>query len=353
MNTVMSWVRGHLEYSNPIFGLLLILNLMVFPVYRASAALAQPVQPMAETAEQISDALDAVEVGATIEQAFGVQPVPIRDWGADQKYFYEALFNVPYDQNDAVYILLTEISETDEFQSVSLETPDGNPFSLQIHLISEYDYTNDDQLSSQDANELAAVNASIFSFIGTAASQFDSLNINGLVIQAARADGGRNRFILIGGYVDGEVVNSLILTHLYVDIAGISPVGEIQNCEDAFNQALSTYSGSLSDARSNLKSCQDTAAASAIHSLADCLRLAGGSGVAAGIAASSGPVGAIAALIVFSVCGIAAAADMATDLWQCSNAYKAAVAAAQNAFAAAKAAARATFGVENCPGDPV
>ena len=78
MNRMSKWIQDRKAYSNPLFGAMVIVSGMIFPVFHASAAIEEPVQPMAQTAGQVVDALNAVQVGVPVDDAFGIQPLPYR-----------------------------------------------------------------------------------------------------------------------------------------------------------------------------------------------------------------------------------------------------------------------------------
>ena len=101
-------------YCNPIFGSLLILN-DLFPAFSANAMETQPVQPMAQTADQVVDALDAVDAGVSVHEAFLEQPTPFREYIKFNKTIYNTLFNDGFAVNKAGYYLTNEINESDVF----------------------------------------------------------------------------------------------------------------------------------------------------------------------------------------------------------------------------------------------
>ncbi len=127
--------------SNPIFALLLILNAFVFPAYQASAALADdPVQPPALTGEQVADALDAVATGISTDNAFGIKPLPYREFGSFWKSAYEELFDVPY-QVDA-YVLETELNSDTTDLLRNGETIEGHDFTIEFAHIVDSDFSH-------------------------------------------------------------------------------------------------------------------------------------------------------------------------------------------------------------------
>lgn len=149
--------------SNPLFALLLILNAFVFPANHASAALAdEPVQPMASTGEEVADALNAVTAGVSTDNAFGIKPLPYREFGSFWKSAYEELFDIPY-QIDA-YLLETELNSDTTDLLRNGETFEGHDFTAEFALIVEADFdqpaitqTIRDLITAQSGNMLGVV----------------------------------------------------------------------------------------------------------------------------------------------------------------------------------------------------
>lgn len=160
---VLKVTMDYKRYSNPLFALLLILNALVFPVYHASAALADdPVQPMASTGEEVANALDAVMAGVSTDNAFGIKPLPYREFGSFWKSAYEELFDVPY-QIDA-YMLQTELNSDTTDLLRNGETVEGHDFTAEFALIVEADFdqpaitqTIRDLITARSGNMLGVV----------------------------------------------------------------------------------------------------------------------------------------------------------------------------------------------------
>ncbi len=81
MNLISKWIQERKAYSNPLFGAMLMLSGMIFPVFHAAAAIEEPAQTMALNGDQVIDALDAVQAGVPADLAFGIQPIAYREWG--------------------------------------------------------------------------------------------------------------------------------------------------------------------------------------------------------------------------------------------------------------------------------
>lgn len=129
------------RYSNPVFALLLILNALVFPAYHASAAVEdEPVQPMASTGEEVAAALNAVATGISTDNAFGIKPLPYREFGSFWKSAYEELFDVPF-QTDA-YMLETELDSDTTDLLRNGETIVGHDFTIEFAHIVESDFSH-------------------------------------------------------------------------------------------------------------------------------------------------------------------------------------------------------------------
>lgn len=201
MTHLCKWIRRNQSYSTPLFGTMVILAGMIFPVFHASAAIEEPVQPMAQTAEQVVDALNAVEAGTSVDEAFMIQPVPYRNWVKTQKLIYESLFGSPYNIFDAEYFLDEEVSQESELTAVAGTSDDGEEFSLQLSLLAEVANTGEG-IPADIAAHLADVGANDFGFTGTISTASASFHITGSIFQGTNADGTRNRLLLIVGLVD-------------------------------------------------------------------------------------------------------------------------------------------------------
>ncbi len=356
MNRITKWIQERRAYSNPVFGAMLIVSATIFPVFQASARIAEPVQPMALNAEDVVDAAHAVEAGITVEQAFFEQPLPYREWVKTQRAVYEALFGLAYDIEDAAYILDDEVSELDENAIVTGTIPAGNAFDLKILATKWYDYTSDDNLSDGDVNALTSASVSILPFAGAISTENGMLGISGVIFQATRSDGGRNRFFIITNIIDEQTIEYLEEYYqviLATENAQPGQTAEEINCALLFLSANLTKINDLTNARDALNSCMIDAASELIKDLGDCLRTGAIAGVVAILTGATGPAGAAVALVVGGGCMVGQIVDFSYQINACLTAYSAAVAAARAAHAASIAAARAQYGVDNCPGDPV
>jgi hypothetical protein len=356
MNRMSKWIQERKAYSNPLFGAMLIVSGMVFPVFHAAAAIEEPVQPMAQTAEQVVDALNAVEAGFTVEQAFAEQPLPFREWSKAQKIIYETLFGLDYDIEDAAYILDDEVSELDENSIVTGTIPAGNSFDLNLLATKSYDYTSDINLSDDDVNALASANVSILPFIGKISTTNGVFGVGGVIFQATRSDGGRNRIFIITNNVDSHVIDDLE-EYYQIVFAVESPqsgqTAEELNCSALFLAANLARINALINARDALDDCMDDAVSELIGDLGDCLGTGAVAGVVAILTGATGPIGAAVALVIGGGCMVGEMVDFAGQMDSCGAAFAVALAAARAAHATAIAAARAEYGDENCPGDPV
>ena len=181
-------------YSNPIFALLLIINVFIFPVFRASAAIAEePVQSMALTGDMVSDALDAVATGVSVDNAFGPQPLPYREFGKFWKNAYEELFNIPY-QLDA-YILNEEINSGAEPVLMDGHTIMGQEFSVEFIFTADADF-NQDSISQTTRDFFTARSSNILAVTGALMTDIGVVYFIGSVNQWNDEDGARIREIV-------------------------------------------------------------------------------------------------------------------------------------------------------------
>jgi hypothetical protein len=154
MRSIRKWARKNGSYSNPVFGAMVILGGMIMPTMHASAALQEPVQPMAQTAEQVVDALNAVETGVTVDQAFGVQPLPYRDFTKTWKSTYEQLFETAYPSGGDAYLFDLEIAlGLSDFTPFQGHTSQGQDFEFEVAQLIEPDYFQDDVSDEDEADD--------------------------------------------------------------------------------------------------------------------------------------------------------------------------------------------------------
>jgi len=345
MNRMSKWIQERKAYSNPMFGAMLIMSGMIFPVFHTAAAIVEPVQPMAQTAEQVVDALNAVQAGATVDQAFGIQPVKIRDWGSEQVAIYETLFGAPYDYDDAIYVLDDETTILDEQSSVNGGLVTGIAFTIHYSLLTQYDYVNDAQLPDTEISLMLAADISILPFIGTIDAISGSANITGIVVQATRPDGGRNRMVIVLGKASQLTIDNLD-NYYFNQIASVpQPTGELSDCEEAFADANAAYSLCSALAINDFNTCMDNVGSVYKWAVVGC----GVLGIFTYIFTSAaGPAAVGAALKVGGACVVAATAAAAGASEVCENIYNGDVNACTIARGAARDAARAEFGAD-CP----
>lgn len=342
-------VRWFERYANSMFGSLLILNLFVFTSFHS---LADPVQPAASTMQQVMDAIDAMEAGVTYSEAFGEQPIPYRDWGRDQKLIYETLFNLSYSIQNAVYVLDEDVSIWEEFAEVSGHTPLGDEFFIELSALVEYDFVNDSNLPSGEAETLLAVNASIIGVIGTIRSVNASIAVRGIVLQATRADGGRNRLLLPVGIADPAIVADLQgLGDVVIPRGDEDEPSEPEvDCQAAFDAANRKFLRDWEDAVADKKTCEKIAIAGWGAAMVGCA----GVGVVAGVLASpTGPGAVFTGLITGTGCALGVTAALNAAGVICVIQFRAAMDQARRDRDRAFEDARIMFGAANCPANPV
>ncbi len=342
MKRITKWIQERKAYSNPMFGAMLIVSATIFPVFQASARIAEPVQPMALNADQVVDALNAVDAGITVEQAFMEQPLPYREWVKSQTTIYEALFQAPYTLADSDYFLFSPISLDDERTTVQGHNVHGEIFDLELTVMVGIENIHED-IPDDIADFLTSVNADDYAFTGTISTPSASFHVSGSIFQADLPDGTRNSFLLIGTTVDSSVID--FLNDPARDAPSFLTEGpEPQNCEQAFAIADSEYSSAYEIALENYRSCLEIAERSLRNKLIVC-------GVAVGVALYTG-LGSLVAAAGGGTCVLGALADYDSALLACFVTYRAAIAAARITRTAAKNAAVIVFGSENCPGGP-
>ncbi|MAO24237.1 MAG: hypothetical protein CMJ25_26090 [Phycisphaerae bacterium] len=348
MNTVVKWIRQRQHFSSPLFALLLMVNVFILPSYRAAAQIEEPVQPMAQTAEQVIDALNAVEAGASVDQAFGIQPVPYRDTVKIQKTIYETLFGVAYDVDDAYYTLDNEVVLLDEANTVSGHMADGREYQVRFSMLGWYDYINDSAISNSDANDLAEANTSILCFAGTLSTDYGAISVLGAIFQIDTDAGVRDRGLVFFEIVSAQVIEDLDYVNQLLLQTEVPVVP--QNCEDAFRIARNNYLADLEIAKNELEECMILAIGTFVGAMGGCAGLAIKAGVAA--AATGGLIAPVAAVGVVW-CSLAALGAASGLSGACALSYQTKANNARVRLNTARANARILFGVENCPGDPV
>ena len=166
MDRLGKWIRRRQSYSNPLFGTMVILMGMVFPVFHASAAIEEPVQPMAQTADQVVDALKAIDGGATVEQAFFEQPLPYREFLRFQNQIYQDLFDQERPLGGDSFLVGQEIGAATNTFVFQCQTAEGLDYELEVVQLyspsSDYgDFSSEEILiyESVDDNSLGVVGA--------------------------------------------------------------------------------------------------------------------------------------------------------------------------------------------------
>tara|TARA_R110002072_G_scaffold42064_6_gene117659 strand:+ start:4734 stop:5729 length:996 start_codon:yes stop_codon:yes gene_type:complete len=331
---------------------MLVINVMVFPTFQATAAMDEPVQTTVMNAQDLDDALAAMEAGVTPELAMLEQTKPYRAWGKTQKEIYEALFVNDYHIEEAIYRFDTDIAVTDEYAPVSGALIGGEEFECYFSLIGEYDYVSDDNLSADEINELSEANTSILVVAGTISTENGSVDILGTIWQIDQDDGNRDRGLMISNFADSSMIEDFeSLNHanlLQTTSPSTNPV--FSNCELAYQAAGNTYQAAIQTAKNNVKLCMVLAVAEYAVEMGLCLGL----GIKAGAAAAAtGGLISIAVAIGIGLCALAAVARAAQNSLACTAQYITDKANALIAYQTALANARLLYGAANCPPLPV
>jgi len=341
MSLVTKWIQERKVYSNPLFGAILILSGMIFPVFHAAAQIEEPVQPMAQTAEQVADALKAVDAGVSVEHAFLEQQAPHRYWASLQNKIYESLFGVSYEPQDAIYHLNDEISMLDEQSSVTGATVLGDGFSLFLGMLVEYDYANDPEMSADAISAYNNISLSWHIFTGSLSTDLATEHVSGFIFQATDSDGVRARALFILDKADQETIDNInIMCSQPAAPEGDQPAGPPQDCEEAYTRANEAYNTAIRIAGSTYRGCKDD-----VNGIMN-----GGSLACIGIGLltaffTAGTTGFVA----WGTCMALVIGAAITKLDSCRNANNTAFRNAEIARDAARAQARRIFGVENCP----
>ncbi len=353
----MTQTSQRIGIGNSIFGIMLLLNLTIFPGFRAAGASEEPIQPVAQTSQQIANAIDTVEAGVSPLDAFGASSVPYRHWISTQRDIYENLFGETFDIADAVYIMDSETTAGHEHATSTGSTILGYEYSVHFSLIVEYDYQNDSSLPADAVAELAAVEFSLFVFTGTIFTALGSEHVTGFIFQATRPDGGRNRGMIPLVLVDEEMIDTLEEAYL-LSVHPPSPPTPggtdtaREDCETEFALAEIAYGTAVQIAASNLQGCLNGASGLFLGGFGVGV-ICGIVGGFAGLAASpAGPGAVMAALYAFGTCAALASGAAIAAVAACRGEFAAAVRNAAITRQGAREAARLIFGEENCPDDP-
>ena len=347
MTRLGQWIHQRQSYSNPLFGAMVILAGMLFPVFHASAAIEEPVQPMAQTADQVVDALNAVDAGISVENSFTEKDIPYRDFAALQRKVYESLFARSYTPEDADYYLDSELTILDEQSQVSGTTALGDDFDLYSSMLVEYNWQNDDELSVDIKQELSTIDLVWICFTGILSTNLASENVSGFVFQATRDNGFRVRWILILTEETQETIDNLAESNILDGFVAREQPADIttaENCEDAFAMANEDYNTAIQIANSELRGCKDHVNAIMAGGSAGCL---GAGFVAAFFTAGT------AAYLVWQGCMWTIIGAAITQLLICKSDYNTRMRNARIYRDAARARAIRIFGEENCPCEEV
>ena len=345
MTRLGKWIQQRQSYSNPLFGTTLILAGMLFPVFHASAAIEEPVQPMVQTAEQVIDALNAVDAGVSVNEAFNIQPIPFRDFVKFNADIYNTLFDDGFEAEKAGYYLDNEINENDVFFDFVGETTFGNEFIIRFADLNGVDLAGG-SLDPDDIISLAEHDSSILSFTGTISTSISNINVAGLVWQGTRLDNDeRIRFIYILDTVDQSLIDDLEMVYFQPELLN-DDVGPAVDCAQAFLDAARTQVADLEDAIGDYNTCVKDMNNQLIADLAKC------TGAGIGGTFLRRLVAPLVTSIGMGGCGIAAVTAAHVRLRSCFNAYENQRDAIRRAYNRAIERARDIFGAENCPGDP-
>ncbi len=343
MNRITKWIQERRAYSNPIFGAMLIVSATIFPVFQASARVAEPVQPMALNGEDVVDALNAVEAGVSVDEAFNIQPVPFRDFIKFHATIYNTLFDDAFDVSKSGYYLDDEINEGGVFFDFIGSTTIGNEFVVRFAGLTNVNLTGG-SLAPGDIASLAEHDSNILSFVGTMSTANSTINIAGLVWQGTRLDGNeRVRFLHILDTVNQSFIDDLEMVYFLPQYAIGDPGPPIdcaQALVDAANQQVADWEGAIGDYNLCVKNLNNKL----IGDLADCTAVGiGGTFLTRWIAP-------LATLVTMGACGIAATARAQLTLNSCFDAYENTTDAIVRDYNRAVQAARDQFG-DDCP-DP-
>mgnify|MGYP000319827115 CR=1 FL=1 len=345
MNRITKWIQERKEYSNPTFGTMLILSAMTFPVFQASGRLAEPVQPMAQTAEQVVDALDAVEAGVSVDEAFNIQPIPFRDFVKFNKTISDTLFDDAFDVSKAGYYLDDEINEGDVFFDFIGSTIIDNEFIIRFASLTNVDLAGG-SLTPDDIASLAEHDSNILSFVGTMSTAISTINIAGLVWQGTRLDDNeRVRFLFILDTVNQSFIDDLEWVYFQPQFID-GDAGPAIDCAQALVDAANEQLADLEDAIGTYNTCVKNMNNQLIAELAICT-----GGGAVGVTFLTRWIAPLVTLVAMGGCGIAATVRAQLALNTCFNAYENTRDAIARAYDRAVQAAHDAFG-DDCPDIP-
>lgn len=344
MNRITKWIQERRAYSNPVFGAMLIVSATIFPVFQASARIAEPVQPMALNGEDVVDALNAVEAGVSVDEAFNIQPVPFRDFVKFHATMYNTLFDDAFDISNAGYYLDDEINEGDVFFDFIGSTIVGNEFIIRFASLTDVDLTGG-SLTPDDIASLAEHDSNILSFVGTMSTAEATINIAGLVWQGTRLDDNeRVRFLFILDTVNQSFIDDLEWVYSHPQFV-IGDPGPAIDCAQAIVNAANQQVADWKDAIGDYNLCVKNMNNKLIGDLADCTAInIGGTFLIRWVAP-------LATLVTSGTCAIVATARAQLALNSCFDEYENTTAAIVRAYNRAVQAARDQFG-DDCPDVP-
>tara|TARA_A100000171_G_scaffold1480_2_gene1648 strand:- start:921 stop:1856 length:936 start_codon:yes stop_codon:yes gene_type:complete len=310
-------------------------NVFVLPSYRAAARVQEPVQPIAQTAEQVVDALHAVEAGVPTDLAFGAQPIPYREWGKYQRQYIERLFGSPYSIQDSALLMFDDIDENSVGGTHVGQTSGAELFDMEVLGAYRVDIADDDYFTPAQTQVYQDANLDLYAIVASIETDLDKINFAGIAWQFTNSLGERVSEIVIGCEMQ------------QVDYDDFRPIPEAEqagipayppvDCEQAFRLADIAFATAQQIAKNNMKNCILDATAQFAVTMTGCAT------------ASIFPgVGYVATVL----CSLGALGIQAYQYAGCMGDYSTALANARAVRAGSRAAARAVFG-DDCPGDPV
>ena len=330
MTRLGKWIRRNQSYSNPLFGTMVILAGMIFPVFHASAAIEEPVQPMAQTAEQVVDALNTVEAGLEVDKAFNVQPVLYRDLVSHWKAVYEELFQVPFPPGGDAYLLDLEInSDLANFIPFQGHTSHGEEFEIEFIQLVEPDYFQD-EITDDDRLLLESVSNNSLGVIATVRTANAEIHVLGVLLQWNSDETTRiHEFVILGTISDELAADLRDLRDQYgiqvlVEPVPIEPSPTLTPCQRCQAHAQNEYKRQLGHIMVDLDfALLGIAGLFALRGI-KCLRFAAvpliGTGIAIGCVAVAAGIAFAAILAAGAVADRArrhAAVDLAANLVAC------------------------------------
>lgn len=271
METAVKWIRQRQHFSSPLFALLLMVNVFILPSYRAAAQIEEPVQPMAQTGDQVVDALNAVEAGVEVDKAFDAQPLPYRELVKTWKSTYEELFEIPYPAGGDPYLVGSEVNDTTLNFGVQGSTQSGQDFELDFLSLGVADYSDPEiGASSDDIAILDSVSTVAYGAVVVLRTVNAEIHVAGSLVQWGVGESRVREFVPL------QVLDWDIVEDFYSGVQLVQEEGQVDGpvpytCESCTAHARADHDGRMDLARIALNAAIAAATAGLVAVAPGCL----------------------------------------------------------------------------------